>query len=100
MADRKRLPFHEWLVEAIATMTDMSAFCIADAIEEVIIPKDHDKIALAWKKRLMEIYPNMVAESDPFDVLVNLEEQKREAEEKARAKVADQATKDMVDLLK
>ena len=76
-------PLHESIVGAInrASYSDMR--CLGTLISETKIPKGHDEISAAWSSRLGELIRET---SELADVLNVLQEQKREAEEKEKAK--------------
>lgn len=51
-----KLPFHETIVNAILYASDINQIeCLAKLIKETKIPKNHDTIITAWRKRLEEL---------------------------------------------
>ena len=80
-----RRPFHETIVDRIRATRAGSEFnCLAQLIMATKIPKDHDKIIAAWKEILPKPEGSIVA-----DAIIDLLEQKKEAE--VEAKVKEQA---------
>ena len=86
MAERK--PFHEVIVTAIEQVGPsgevVSLLCWL--IKSTKIPKGHDEIIAAWKKRYPSITPD--GEGTVCEVLADLLEQKREAEAEEQARMA------------
>lgn len=82
----KRRSFHETIVDAINRADDGVLEVLGKLIKETKIPKNHDKIIVAWNCAL-----NDFDEDDEWGVLENLFEQKREAEENQAKKQAETA---------
>lgn len=82
----ERRPAHETVVDYIRLASERELYNLAVFIKATLIPKNHDVIILAWQKKL-----NFLGRQDTYGVTASLEEQKKEAEEgaKARERVAD-----------
>ena len=85
MTKKRWLPLHEWLVARIKNSSIWKMSEIGSQIMEIKIPKDHiDEIIKVWKERCKELY--LVENDHLLNVVADLLEQKKEAEEKASAK--------------
>lgn len=77
-------PFHETIVDAIANIEDFHEFdALVRLLKETKIPKNHDAIIAALEERRVD----MGFEHSFSDVFASLEDQKREAEAEAKAKL-------------
>ena len=88
----QRRPFHETIVDAIHSASESDLKCLAKLIRETKIPKDHDAIITSWRQRLRELEISLRLGEDyyPYGVVEALREQKKEAEEKEKAKTKEQ----------
>lgn len=83
MAQKKRRPFHETIVDAIDNANSSNEmFCLANLIKATEIPEGHGKIIAAWKKQMQEIYIG----DDDLGVPADLLEQKKAAAKKKTKK--------------
>ena len=78
---KKWRPFHETIIDSIGESTYHELSLLAKLIKTTKIPKGHDEIIEAWRARSTD-----PSDDDPFDVIADLLEQKREAEEKEKVK--------------
>ncbi len=78
----ERRPSHETIVDFIRIASLRELYNLAKFIKATVIPKNHEAIAEAWRKKLRF---HGLAQEDTFGVLTSLEEQKREIEAEVRA---------------
>lgn len=83
----EKKPFHETIVEAIRRASSVELGCLATLIKATKIPKNHDAIIAAWNERRQAICWG----GNDLHLLADLLGQKREAEEKEKAKEKEQA---------
>ncbi len=81
---RPRRPLHEVLPDLIRLASSDDLLCYGGLIVLTEIPKNHDQIAAAWKKRCADMG---WGENAAQHVMDDLAAQKRAAEDKAAAKV-------------
>lgn len=94
----KRRPFHETIVDAIGRLSSIyypgDFVQLAELIKGTQIPEGHEAIAAAWlqqNKKLHAVWGKVWDEDDYLGVVVDLLEQKKEAEEKAAKKAEREA---------
>ncbi len=73
--EQTRRPFHETIVEAISRAPSDDLACLAKLIIATKVPKGHDEIITAWKKRTVFFI-------DTFGVSASLLEQKQASAKK------------------
>jgi len=79
-------PFHETIIDAIHSASSNDLRCLATLIKATGVPKNHDEIIVAWKRRREEVG----WDNEEFGVSADLLEQKQEAAEKEKAKAKEQ----------
>lgn len=85
----ERLPFHEWVVQAVKTATLTELFTYGRICKGIKIPEGHDLIKEAIQKRLTEVEPNHAM----VDVIEDLDLQKTEVAAEQARKVVEAEVK-------
>lgn len=83
---KERRPFHETIVDAIREAIIYEMRGLGKLVVETKIPKNHDEITLAWRRRLKDLD---WSEKDDR-VLAAINEQKQEAEAEAAVKQVEE----------